>query len=343
LQEGLAMKVSVIGPTGYTGRELVRILLRHGKVEDFLLFGRQEAYFHKEYPEFLGVCEKKIELLEAQKAVQGMDAVFIALPHKVSMEVTPLIRQADKKIKIIDLSADYRLTGADIYKRAYGVEHKDPGYLGKYVYGLCEANREAIRQARFVANPGCYPTSVLIPLIPLMEKGMLEGTVIADCKSGASGAGKSLSQMLHFVECNENIVPYKIFQHQHAYEMAQFMGFFDKSLDLIFTPQLLPIDTGILTVLYIKLKKSADKEKVKALYLERFAGEKFVRVLPESDMPTPAKVRNSNFCDINVFADKQKEYIIVVSAIDNLIKGGSGQAVQNLNIMSGLEEGEGLL
>lgn len=337
------MKVSIIGPTGYTGRELVKILLKHPNVDEINLFGRRRVLFHEEFPEFTGFFEKEVKDIEPEKINDDSDMIFIALPHKVSMEITPGLRAADPQKKIIDLSADYRLSRSGVYQKAYGTQHKDSLYLGKYTYGLCEAFRKDIKKSRYVANPGCYPTGILIPLIPLLEKGLVQGTIIADSKSGASGAGKGLSQMLHFVECNENLVPYKIFSHQHAPEMMQFISHYEPSLDLIFTPQIIPVERGILTVLYVKLKKDINQEELVLLFQERFASEKFVRVFSPGQAPSLAWVKNTNFCDIGVFVHEEKEYVILISAIDNLVKGASGQAVQNMNIMLGIEETAGLL
>ncbi|MCK5708463.1 MAG: N-acetyl-gamma-glutamyl-phosphate reductase [Candidatus Aureabacteria bacterium] len=336
------MKASIIGPTGYTGRELVKILLKHPDIEDLYLFGRRQIYFHEEYPEFIGVFEKEIEKIDAKKIVDVSDIIFIALPHKISMEVTPMLRLQKNDVRIIDLSADYRLENSESYFKAYETEHKDPSFQGKYTYGLCEAKRNDIKKSRLIANPGCYPTSILLPLLPLLEKDCIEGTIIADSKSGASGAGKKLNHMLHFVENNENIVPYKIFKHQHTPEMMQFISSYGGSRDLIFTPHLLPVERGILSVLYIKIKESFKNEDIRNLFEKRFKSEIFVRVLGENDVPSLSRVKNTNFCDIGVFIDPEKEYIVIISAIDNLVKGAAGQAVQNMNIMFGINESKGL-
>ena len=336
------MKASIIGPTGYTGRELVKILLKHPKIDEISLFGRRQIAFHEEYPEFLGVFEKSVDEIVPEKIVEKSDIIFMALPHKISMEVTPLLRGISSEIKIIDLSADYRLESAAVYKDAYGVEHKDPSFQGKYTYGLCEAFRDKISKSLLIANPGCYPTGILLSLIPLLENGGIEGTIITDAKSGASGAGKKLSQMLHFVESNENIIPYKIFQHQHTPEMLQVISSYGEPKDLVFTPHLLPVERGILSVTYLKLKKQIKKESVRQIYEERFKKEVFVRVLGENDVPSLARVKNTNFCDIGIFTHADHEHIIIISAIDNLVKGASGQAVQNMNIMFGFNESEGL-
>ena len=337
------MKVSIIGPTGYTGRELIGLLLKHPRVEEVRLFGRRHVLIHQEFPEFLKVFEREVQDIDPEKITTDTDVVFIALPHKISMEITPGLRAVNKGVRIIDLSADYRLQDIDVYKKAYGVDHKDPDHVKSYVYGLCESMREEIAHAQFIANPGCYPTGIEIPLLPLLEKGMVEGTVIADSKSGASGAGKGLSQQLHFVECNENIVPYKIFRHQHAPEIRQFLKGFSKNLGLIFTPHLLPVERGILSVLYVKLTKKIEQEDLTVLFEERFHNEPFVRVLPEGDVPNLLRVKKTNFCDIGLFVDKSQEYIVIVSAIDNLVKGAAGSAVQNMNIMLGFDEKEGLI
>ena len=336
------MKVSIIGPTGYTGKELIKILLKHKSVDDIMLFGRREVVISDEFPELKHICDKKVSVLDVEKITSKSDVVFIALPHKTSMEISPLLRKENKNLKIIDLSADYRLPDASDYKKAYGVEHIDGEYLGKYVYGLCEANREKIKNSNLIANPGCYPTSILIPILPLLEGNFKIGSIIVDSKSGASGAGKALSKKLHFVECNENISPYKIFRHQHMYEMKNFINYYIKDVDFVFTPHLLPIERGILSVIYIENTNNIPKEKVYEIYEKRFEKEFFVRFLGE-DTPDVSAVKNTNFCDIGLFFNEKSKFFIVVSAIDNLVKGASGQAVQNMNIMLGIDEKEGLL
>ncbi len=336
------MKVSIVGPTGYTGRELIRILLKHNDVSKIFLFGRREIFINEEFPEFTEVFEEKVNPIDAKKIAEKSDVVFIALPHKASMEISSSIRNEKSGLKIVDLSADYRLEDEIMYEKAYGVKHIDFSSVKKYVYGLCEANRKAIAKSDYVANPGCYPTSILIPLLPLLENNIKLGSVIADSKSGASGAGKSLSKKLHFTECNENFSPYKIFRHQHRYEMMQFFYKYAKEIDFVFTPHLLPLERGILSVIYVENIEKIKSDNIIELYDNRFKSEPFVRIIKGAD-PNLHMVRNTNYCDIALYFSDESRYFIIVSAIDNLVKGASGQAVQNMNIMFGIDEKRGLI
>jgi N-acetyl-gamma-glutamyl-phosphate reductase len=335
-----SLKIGVIGASGYTGGELVRLLINHPKVEIVLLSAdRQKGKFIEEvFPGFRGLRLPKLEPLDLSSLSQRVDLCFLALPHKTSMEVAKVLIQDGKRV--IDLSADFRLKDARLYERWYGV-HSCPELLKESVYGLPELYRSKIRTARLVANPGCYPTSVLLGLLPLAEKRLIEGRIIADSKSGVSGAGRSLREDLMFTEVAESFRAYQVLEHRHLPEMEQELeNLLGEKPQLDFVPHLLPINRGILSTLYVNLKVRMSEKDLYELYLERFSEEPFVRVLEPGSFPSTSQVRGSNFCDIG-FKVKEKRAVII-TAIDNLIKGASGQAVQNLNIMMGWPETTGL-
>jgi N-acetyl-gamma-glutamyl-phosphate reductase len=269
------------------------------------------------------------------------DIVFTALPHKAAMEVVPTFLQLGKKV--IDLSADYRLKKSSEYESWYG-PHMNPELLQKAVYGLPEIRRSKIKNADLIANPGCYPTSIILGLAPLLKKGVVEPTsIIADSKSGVSGAGRSAKVDTLFCEVNNGFKAYGVATHRHTPEIEQELALLagDK-FNISFTPHLVPMNRGILSTIYGKLKGSYTTAQIVGLYEEFYQGEAFVRVLPEGDLPSTLHVQGSNFCDIGLTVDNRTDRVIVVSAIDNLIKGASGQAVQNMNIINGFPESMGL-
>lgn len=337
------MKAGIIGGSGYTGRELVKLLMRHRHIEKIHVYGRTSGEpLSKEIRELKGGYEEVVKPIEPEKILKETDVVFVALPHGVSMEYCP---QFLGKTLLIDLSADYRLTSPEAFKKWYGSEHKDPSMLGKFVYGLPEINREKIKKARHIANPGCYPTSVILGTLPLVEKGFVKGSIIADSKSGHSGAGKKMTEILHAGNITENIQPYKLLNHQHIGEMEQVITEQNggKEINLTFTPYVVPFDRGILSAIYIDLAKPLTQAELDALYLERFRDEPFVRLLEPSKPPTPKNCAHTNFCDICAVVNEKLGRVTVISCIDNLVKGASGQAVQNMNIACGFDEKEGLI
>jgi N-acetyl-gamma-glutamyl-phosphate reductase len=258
------------------------------------------------------------------------------------MEVAPYFLKAKKKV--VDLSADYRLRDEHLYAKWYGVEHKDVQNISRSVYGLPEIYRDEIKGANFIANPGCYPTSVILGAAPLFKEGIAEPELIADSKSGVSGAGRSLSMALLYAEVNESVKAYKVDQHQHQPEMEQEITLLNgKQVRVIFTPHLIPMTRGILSTLYIRLKGAASDNKIRELYKSFYAGSPFVRILPEGEFPQTKQVSHTNYCDINFKVAEGTNLVIVTSAIDNLVKGASGQAVQNMNLMSGWDETTGLM
>ena len=268
------------------------------------------------------------------------DLIFLGLPHKVSMELVPQFLRCGKRV--VDLSADYRLD-PDVYKVWYGIEHKDKGNLPIAVYGLPELYHDAIKKAKLIANPGCYPTSVILGIAPILkEKTLNTDWIIADSKSGVTGAGRKPDLSLSFGEVNENLKAYKINEHQHKPEINKILSeVAGKTIDIVFTPHLIPMNRGILSTIYLKLGKSLDTKSVIGIYKKFYAGKPFVRVSDEGKFPQIRDIVNTNYCDIGLKVTG--DTLIVVSCIDNLKKGAAGQAVQNMNIMCGLSETEGLV
>ncbi|MBI1871120.1 MAG: N-acetyl-gamma-glutamyl-phosphate reductase [Chlamydiae bacterium] len=333
------MKIGICGATGYSGRELVRILLCHPKVEIAFLSSEQFSGkpFSDVFPEFRSRMDKICQKIDSISLNEKLDLVFLALPHTVSMKMAKLFLQ--QNIRVIDLSGDYRLP-QELYEKWYHHPHQDAQNLSKVVYGLSEIFREKIKKAQFISNPGCYPTSASLGLIPAISKGWieLEGMVI-DAKSGASGAGRNPSLTMHFCEVYDNIKAYKIGVHQHTPEIEQILSVVaKKEIHLDFVPHLIPIQQGILSTMYTRLKKRVSTSEILASYLEFYKNDSFIRMLPEGVFPQTADVKGTNFCDIGLHVEERTQRLIIVSAIDNMVKGAAGQAVQNMNLMSGFPE-----
>ncbi len=339
------MRVGIIGVTGYTGNELLRLLFSHGGVEityvtSHSFSGKSLAEIHPHYRE---IMEPLCRSFSVDEAAEKTELIFSALPHGESMQKVPLLRDAG--VKVIDLSADFRLTDAALYPQWYKREHCAPRYLQEAIYGLPELYREKIKKASLIANPGCYPTSVLLGLLPLAVKGDLVnwGTLVVDAKSGTSGAGRVPSQNLHFPECAENFRAYRVAGHQHTPEMEQELGkLAGRKVSFTFVPHLLPMIRGILSTIYLSLNKEIAEEEIFGIYSAFYSNEKFVRVLPAPFLPETRNVYASNYCDLALKLDVRNNRLIVVSAIDNLVKGAAGQAVQNMNLLLGLKEEQGL-
>ncbi|GIV95900.1 MAG: N-acetyl-gamma-glutamyl-phosphate reductase [Herpetosiphonaceae bacterium] len=336
------IRAGVYGATGYTGFELIEILMRHPRVS--LAFATSRSYAGKQLSEAFP-CPYDLRLVDAGQAdLSGVDVVFCALPHGATV---PTAAQAlEQGVRVIDLSADFRLRHADEYRRWYGKDHEAPALLDEAVYGLPELYRDRIPSARLVANPGCYPTSVILGLLPLVRAGLLaEAQIIADSKSGVSGAGRSLSLKTHFVEAHENFSPYNIgHSHRHIAEMEQELGALAGSpIHVIFSPHLLPVNRGILSTIYVRLRETATIAAVRDLYQAAYADEPFVHLLPQGQLPSLRHVVGTNRCVVQVQQADERGTWIVTSAIDNLQKGASGQAVQNMNLLFGLPETLGLV
>jgi len=339
------VRVGIIGATGYAGEELIRILLHHPKVELNYLSAKidKPTEISQIFPQFKKRVDLICEELDLEKLDKFCEVVFLATPHGFSYSLVPELLK--KKKKVIDLSADFRLKEPSLYKKWYNFEHREKGLLEKAVYGLPEIYREKIRNAPLIANPGCYPTGVILAVFPLIKNNFLkENIVLIDTKSGATGAGRNLRPDLIFNEVNESIRVYKVNTHQHIPEIEQELSFLGKrKIKVIFVPHLLPISRGILSCIYLRLNKKISNKELISLYKDFYKNEPFVRILEERNFPQLKSVQYTNYCDIGLTVDEETNLAIIVSAIDNLGKGASGQAVQNLNIMLNWEETLGLI
>ena len=338
------LNVAIVGASGYTGLELIRILHCHPEVAVTCLTSEQSAgrKISDIFPTLRGRCDLILENLEPVRVAEKADIVFTALPHKAAMEVVPTFLKLGKHV--IDLSADYRLSDPEVYGAWYE-PHLNPANLKKAVYGLPELKRAKIKGAKLVANPGCYPTSIILGLAPLLKAGMINlKEIIADSASGVTGAGRSAKVDSLYCEVNEGFKAYGVGGvHRHTPEIEQELSLLaGEPLLLTFTPHLVPMDRGILSTLYATPLIATSTEKLVRLYKDFYDGEPFVRVLPQGTLPSTAFVRGSNFCDIAPLVDQRTGRIIIVSAIDNLGKGASGQAVQNMNIVCRFPETMGL-
>lgn len=330
------IRVGVLGATGYTARELIRILLRHPQVEIAVLTSRQEGSppISAVHPQFVGRIDLELRSMDPLQVACQTDCVFSCLPHAASAAVVAQLLQTD--VRVIDFSADYRLNDAETYQHWYGERHPDATRLGHVPYGLPELFRDAIRQSPIVANPGCYPTSAILPLAPLLKQDLIDArSIIIDAKSGLSGAGRTPKLTTMFAEANECVTAYNVGRHRHTPEIEQILGRAAGSQpQVIFTPHLVPMDRGILSSIYATptVKKSED-DWLETL-AESYRGEPFVRVVDH--LPATKDTMNSNYCHITARVVRDK--LLLLSAIDNLGKGASGAAVQNMNVMFGLPE-----
>jgi N-acetyl-gamma-glutamyl-phosphate reductase len=341
-------KVAVIGASGYSGEELVRLLLNHPQVELVAVTSRQNAgqTLAHVFPKFASHPKSKTLRFSEPKAdrlAKQADVVFLALPHGVATEYAVPLLEAG--CEVIDLSADFRLNSAEIYQDFYAHDHPAPDLLKKAVYGLPEIYREQIKKASLVASPGCYPTSILLPLIPLLRAGLVKPTgIIADSLSGVSGAGRKAEVDYLFCECNESVRPYGVPKHRHLSEIEEQLSLAAGSNVVIqFTPHLIPVNRGILTTLYLEPAGKLTDERISACYAKAYGQEPFVRLLAGNALPDTKNVVGTNVIEIAWRLDPRTGRLIVMSAEDNLIKGASGQAVQSLNILCGFPETAGLV
>jgi N-acetyl-gamma-glutamyl-phosphate reductase len=335
----MKIPVGIVGFRGYSGQELIRILSRHPLVEPILLEHRSDSDArphprNARPPRRAPATPEEIHLL-------GLAAVFLATPHEVAMQLAPEILHTGAKV--IDLSAAFRLRNPEVHQRWYKDEHTSPALLAEAAYGLPEFYRERIKPARLVANPGCYPTAANLAIAPLVQSGLLDldAGIVCDAKSGVSGAGRKPTLKTSFCEANENFSAYAVLTHRHVPEVLQNSGLDEARFS--FTAQLLPLNRGILETIYFRTKEPASAESLLALYESRYAGEPFVRLYNPGQVPDLAAVAGTNFCDIGVVYDENSRRGVAVSAIDNLVKGAAGQAIQNMNLILGFEETEALL
>lgn len=348
-----AVKVAVVGASGYTGGELLRLLAGHPKMKIAAVTSEQSAGkpVAAVFPSLASVVPLTFEALAPESIAKRADAVFLALPHTKSLQPVAACAAAGKPV--VDLSADYRLKDPAAYEAWYNAKHDQPDLLKQAVYGLPEFHRDAIKKARLVASPGCYPTAAIVQLAPLVANGLIHpDTIVIDAKSGISGAGKSPALPYHFPEAHESLEAYKIGQHRHIPEIEQELSLLAsrrgeapsqaKRVTVAFTPHLVPMNRGILSTAYCRLVDPMPVERLRALYKEFYKGERFIRVHEGDVSANPRHVRGSNFCDVSVFADQRAGWVVTVAALDNLVKGAAGQAIQAMNLMLGFPEDMGL-
>lgn len=358
-----SVKVAIIGASGYTGSELLRLLAGHSRVEIVAVTSEKfvGAPVSAIFPSLASTLPPlTFEPLISEVIAQRADAIFLALPHTKSL--LPVVACLEAGKRVIDLSADYRLKNAAEYEAWYNTPHPRPDLLKEAVYGLPELHRDEIRTARLVASPGCYPTAAILQLAPLVAKGLIRpDSIVIDAKSGVSGAGRNPALLYHFPEAHESLEAYKIGQHRHIPEIEQELGELfsrrsrygptastieseesENRLRIVFTPHLVPMNRGILSTAYCRLCHPTDISELRALYRNFYNGERFVRLHDGATSPNPHYVRGANFCDLALFADKRTGWIITVAALDNLVKGAAGQAIQAMNLMYGFPEELGL-
>jgi N-acetyl-gamma-glutamyl-phosphate reductase len=337
------IRAAVLGATGYAGAELVRILAGHPHVTLSMITSRQYAdtAFSDVFPAMSSVVDLTCRPFSEEVICEAADVIFAALPHKASMGVVPGLVARGKKV--IDLSADFRFKDPAVYEAWYE-PHQAKDLLQMAVYGLPEVYFKEIQGASLIGNPGCYPTSVLLPLLPLVRDSVVDlDRIVADSKSGTSGAGRSVSLTTHFCEVNESFKAYKVGEHRHNPEMDEILSLFaGRTVRITFTPHLVPLTRGMLTTIYAGLNRPASGEEVTSLIEAFYADRPFVRLCPPGKFPDTRNVKGTNYCDVGLKVAGRTKQLVLVSAIDNLVKGASGQAVQNMNIMYGLPETAGL-
>ncbi|MDG1287735.1 MAG: N-acetyl-gamma-glutamyl-phosphate reductase [Rickettsiales bacterium] len=332
------IKTAIFGASGYTGVELLRLLHTHPDVSIEALSGETQAgkEITEVYPHLRGLGLPRLKKI-SEIDTSALDLVFCCLPHGTTQEV---IAALPESVKVVDLSADFRLRDIDTYEQWYGKPHTQPMLQRDAVYGLTELNREAVKGARLVANPGCYPTSALLPLIPLVKSELISAdNIVIDAKSGVTGAGRKVAQSFLYTEVNDSLMAYGIATHRHTPEVEQELG---TNHMVTFTPHLVPMNRGILSTIYVELHQASTVDELRHHLVDTYKDEPFMHILPEGELPSTAQVRGSNYCAISVSRERRTGRAIIVSAIDNLTKGSSGQAIHNMNLMFGLPEDTGL-
>ena len=334
------LRLGVVGATGYTGEKLIEILLSHPEARITYVCAKIEKAqkIANIFPHFSGKINLVCDNFDLDEAVRNCDLIFLAVPHKVSMEIAPDLLKKDRRV--IDLSADYRLQDSNVYKAWYGAAHEDKQNLKEAVYGLPELYREKIKKAKLIANPGCYPTAAILGLAPALATDIIDlKSIIIDAKSGVTGAGRKAAVDFFFSEINENLKAYKINAHQHMPEINQETSkLARKNIDVSFVPHLIPMNRGILETIYIELKGKKSEKEIFNIYRRFYKTEPFVRIKNQGEFPQTKDVLGTNYCDIGIKVVKNKKMLIVVAAIDNLMKGAASQAVQNMNIVCNFKE-----
>lgn len=338
------IRVGIVGATGYGGCELVRFLIGHPEASIAWVSSRtySEQEYSSVYQNYFTIIDQACIDDNIEDYLDEVDVIFFATPQGVCAKT--MNENILSKVKVIDLSADYRLKDVSIYEQWYGIDHASPQYIENAVYGLCEINREQIKNANIVANPGCYTTCSITTIYPLVKAGLIDvNTLIIDAKSGVTGAGRSAKIANLYCEVNENLKAYALASHRHTPEIEEQLGYAcDQNVTLTFSPHLVPMNRGILVTAYASLHEGVSETQVEKAY-EMYNDETFVRVLPSGRMPETRNVKGSNYLDINYVIDKRTNRIIMLGSLDNLVKGAAGQAIQNMNILFGLEESMGLL
>ena len=339
------IKAGIIGATGYAGAEIVRLLTGHPDAE--IVWYGSRSYIEQPYADIYGsmfeIVTNRCDGEDLEKLAESVDVIFTATPQGYLSSV--LTESILAKTKVVDLSADYRIKDAARYEAWYKIHHESPQFLEEAVYGLCEINRASIKEARLIANPGCFPTCSILSLYPLVKEGLIDPRgIIIDAKSGTSGAGRGAKVANLFCEVNESIKAYGVTTHRHTPEIEDQLGYAcGQEITLTFTPHLVPMNRGILVTAYAPLTEGVTQAMIDDAYARCYQGEPFVRVMPDSRAPETRNVKGSNYADVNAVIDSRTNRAVVMGAIDNLVKGAAGQAVQNMNLLCGLEETEGLM
>jgi N-acetyl-gamma-glutamyl-phosphate reductase len=337
------LKVAIIGASGYTGQELIRLMLRHPDAKITALTSRKfdGMKVSEVFPAFASEINLKFTSPSPDHICNLSDFIICALPHKVAMNIVPELMKRGKKV--VDLSADFRFNNPEVYEKWYS-SHTSPDLLKESVYGLPELHRDKIKKAKLIANPGCYPTSAILGLAPLLKNNLIDiKNIVVDSKSGVSGAGRTVATEYLFCEVNEGLNAYKIGEHRHTPEIEQELSLLaHKDVIISFTPHLIPVNRGILTTIYSNSLQDISTSELIGIYTDFYSKERFVRIHPEDSLPNISLVKGSNFCDIGMRFDPRTKRIVVISAIDNLVKGASGQAIQDMNIMYGFPEDSGI-
>ncbi|MBG0963778.1 N-acetyl-gamma-glutamyl-phosphate reductase [Bacillus sp. SRB1LM] len=338
------MKVAIIGATGYGGIELIRLLEQHPyfSIASLHSFSQVGECITNVYPHFQNVLVQTLQEIDVEEIEKEAEIVFLATPAGVSAELTPKLLAVG--LKVIDLSGDFRMKDPFIYEQWYKRAAAKEGVLREAVYGLSEWKRSEIQKANLIANPGCFATAALLAILPLVRSGIIEeDSIIIDAKSGVSGAGKTPTTMTHFPELYDNLRIYKVNEHQHVPEIEQMLAEWNRETKPItFSTHLIPISRGIMVTLYAKVKREMEIEQLQKLYEETYEQSDFVRIRMQGEFPSPKEVRGSNYCDMGIAYDERTGSVTIVSVIDNMMKGAAGQAIQNANIVAGLEETTGL-